>query len=180
MQVEAAITTGKSDDDRNTPVVAESAAVALPLPRRIPSADPRVRSADFGGEPGQVVRARRWVGRVVDLDDDRVYPVLLVLSEFQTNAITHTASGLPGGRVRVDLTHLPGSLRLAVTDQGPLPGQTGTCPRPRGILPGEDIAEHGRGLALVQAVSRNWGYYRSCGAATTVWALFDRDPRRGG
>ncbi|QBI55481.1 ATP-binding protein [Streptomonospora litoralis] len=135
-----------------------------------------MRSVLFGHEPEQVTRARSWCRRTSGVPYDRLYPVLLALSELYTNALTHTASGLPGGRVRIDLTVLADGIRLAVTDQGPRPGKPATHP----TLPESDpLEEHGRGLVLVDRLSRDWGWHGVPGLPTTVWALFDRSPSFG-
>ena len=42
-------------------------------------------------------------------------------SELVTNAIVHSASGLPGGRVTVVVGAGGGMVRVSVTDAGPLP-----------------------------------------------------------
>ncbi|MBB5998480.1 ATP-binding protein [Streptomonospora salina] len=160
-------------------MAAEPAATVLSLPRRIPSSDPGVHSASFGWEPEQVAGARSWAWRVTGRAYDRAHPMMLALSELHSNAIKHTVSGLPGGRVRIDITLLPQSVHLAVTDHGQRPEQPPTRPQPCASSV-DDIDEAGRGLALIQAISCAWGYYGTTGLPTTVWALFDREPRRDG
>jgi anti-sigma regulatory factor (Ser/Thr protein kinase) len=66
-------------------------------------------------------------------------------SELATNAILHSASGLPGGTFTVSVSTIGGSLRVGVIDQG------GPAPRaasPRGL---------GYGLALVSLLADDYG-----------------------
>ncbi|GAA4908252.1 ATP-binding protein [Streptomonospora salina] len=151
----------------------------LSLPHRIPATNPDLSSVFFGHERDQIKLARSWCWRTTGLAYDRAYPILLALSEIYTNAIKHTASGLPGGRVRIDITRLTGNMRLAVTDQGLRPERPVTLPEPRPTCI-EDIEEAGRGLSLVEAVSRRWGWEGNPGDPLTVWALFDRNPSHHG
>lgn len=85
----------------------------------------------------------------------------LVLSELLSNAIRH-AQPLPGSTIRVTWALADGSVQVSVSDGG---GPT----RPH--------AEHlspsslgGRGLAIVQHLSSNWGI-RPCEGGVTVWAV---------
>lgn len=85
----------------------------------------------------------------------------LVLSELLSNAIRH-AGPLPGCTVRVAWALSDGSLRVSVSDGG---GPT----RPRAELLSVS-ALGGRGLAIVDHLSRDWGI-RSSGGRITVWAV---------
>jgi len=85
----------------------------------------------------------------------------LVLSELLSNAIRH-AGPLPGCTVRVAWTLAGGSLRVSVSDGG---GPT----RPRAERSSVS-ALGGRGLAIVEHLSSNWGI-RSSGGRMTVWAV---------
>jgi anti-sigma regulatory factor (Ser/Thr protein kinase) len=84
----------------------------------------------------------------------------LVLSELLSNALLHAAP-LPGSTIRVAWRIGEGSVRLSVSDGGgptapelgePTQGATG-----------------GRGLRIVQKLSRRWGASRD-EEGTTVWA----------
>ena len=85
----------------------------------------------------------------------------LVLSELLSNAIRH-AGPLPGCTVRVAWTLAGGSLRVSVSDGGGLT-------RPRAERSSVS-ALGGRGLAIVEHLSSNWGI-RSSGGRMTVWAV---------
>lgn len=83
----------------------------------------------------------------------------LVVSELVTNAVVHTAST----RVVCELRRLDQLLRIAVQDQG----RPGDGPR---LRPASDD-EHGRGLFLVDALSRAWGSHDAEDASgRIVWA----------
>ncbi|MFC3521472.1 ATP-binding protein [Streptomonospora nanhaiensis] len=155
----------------------------LTLPRRIPSTVADVHSVLFGPEPDQIRTARSWAWRSSGLGYDHADSLLLVLSELHTNALRHTASGLPGGTVRVDLERLPDrGFRVSVTDQGPRPGAATTVPTPASadLFAGLVTEESGRGLDLVAALSRDWGWHRDdSGPGVTVWAEVDRPGRWG-
>jgi len=93
---------------------------------------------------------------------------VICVSELATNAIAHTASGRGGSfTVEVDCPR-EGVARIAVTDAGgcgvPVPGRL--LP-----VPGEIMAEGGRGLAMVAACTSRWGYVDAPpGPGRTVWA----------
>ena len=84
----------------------------------------------------------------------------LVVSELLSNALRHAAP-LPGDKVRVGWRLDEGSLRLSVSDGG---GQT----RPELGQPTQS-ATGGRGLRIVERLSRCWGALTD-EDGTTVWA----------
>ena len=79
----------------------------------------------------------------------------LVVSELVTNAVTHGK-----GPIDVDLTLDPGTIRVDVADASPAPPVV-RVPRPD--VPG------GRGMHLVAAAARDWGYQFTA-TGKTVWA----------
>lgn len=93
-----------------------------------------------------------WGVEQVDLDD-----ATLVIDELVTNAVLHA-----GTEIEVMLNVLPGRLRLAVADQAP--------PVPMGRSAHRDD-ENGRGLALVEALSRRWGVIPRRPDGKVVWAV---------
>ena len=102
--------------------------------------------------------ARRWLHEAlatVEIDDDTVQLVVLVVDELVTNAVIHA-----GTAIDVRLQHDAGVVRCVVRDRrtdGPIPR----------II--ESTDGRGRGLRLVDVVSRRWGVDRdTCG--TSVWA----------
>jgi anti-sigma regulatory factor (Ser/Thr protein kinase) len=114
----------------------------------------------FPGEPSQVRQAREYVARVLTRCPAR-QTLLTCVSELAANAVTHTASGA-GGVFTVEVLR-PGAGRalVAVTDGGSRSEPT--------VRPARDLAEGGRGLALVAALSSRWGYCVA-GQGRTVWA----------
>jgi anti-sigma regulatory factor (Ser/Thr protein kinase) len=75
---------------------------------------------------------------------------ITALNEMVANAVTHSRSGLPGGTLEVRLTVTAAAAVLAeVVDDGPL-GVPAITTR-------ESFAERGRGLVLVEALTRAWG-----------------------
>lgn len=88
--------------------------------------------------------------------------LVTVGSETVCNAIAHTASG-DGGRLTISLLTVPGVYRLEVADDGAGGG--------RPYVKAECGAESGRGMRIVEALSRRWGF-RVDGSRTVVWAEF--------
>ncbi|OLT24693.1 hypothetical protein BJF83_23960 [Nocardiopsis sp. CNR-923] len=135
----------------------------------------RRHAARFGHTPSQVSAARRWVRTVTRLPGEDADVLELLLSELVTNALEHTASG-QGGHFTVTLAYLDNKgIRLAVTDAGPRHGAAPTIPHVNEVDPG---LEHGRGLALVERLSRRWGFLGVQGAPLTVWAVISRTAPR--
>lgn len=115
----------------------------LPLPHR-PEAGRQARRSAEG-------LLERWRVPAETADD-----VVLVVSELVTNALNHA---LPA--VCLHLSRLPcGILRVEVADGGP-------C----GVPLERDPDAGGRGLALVEALSRSHGRFHGP-AGTLVWAEF--------
>ena len=123
----------------------------------------------FPGTPNSVMRARAFVAGELAGCPARDTLVMCV-SELSTNAISHTRSG-DGGVFTVEVTRpRPGVACVVVTDAG---GADEPCVPSTGFH--DDLAEGGRGLALVAALTSRWGY---CPAgpvpgpagARSVWA----------
>jgi serine/threonine-protein kinase RsbW len=74
---------------------------------------------------------------------------VLCLDEMVVNAVQHSKSGLPGGTLEVRLTVTDASVLAEVLDAGPL-GVPAAVSR-------DNFAERGRGLVLVEALTRAWG-----------------------
>lgn len=85
----------------------------------------------------------------------------LVVSELVTNAVVHAAS-----TVDVTLSRADGRIQMLVADQG------AGHPQPRVDEPEQHVLG-GRGLLLVQAVTRGWGVLPARPGGKTVWAIFD-------
>jgi anti-sigma regulatory factor (Ser/Thr protein kinase) len=114
--------------------------------------------------PASVAVARR---RLTDdlsaagIKSQAVGDAALVISELLSNSIKH-AWPLPGEQVQVTWLVERGSVQVAVSDGG---GPT----RPRQDQPPVS-AVGGRGLGIVQHLSRDWGI-RVDGDGQTVWAV---------
>jgi len=112
---------------------------------------------------GAPAAARGWLrttAEVWDLPAGLAEDAVLVLFELVTNAVVHVGTG----EIVVRLAYQEGTLRITVRDEGPMVGLQATRPRPD--------AEHGRGLVLVNALSRRWGVSRvGVGRGKAVWAL---------
>lgn len=143
-------------------------------PRRSPpsgAAGPRDRgvialtllgSAAIPGRPEEVAGVRGLVRELLGVGHPAVADVELLTTEAVTNAVTHTASGLPGGTVTVWILAGHRRIRVEIVDGG------GAAPPPR---PAGDLwAEHGRGLWLIAAIAVRHGYWRDDDAAEgTYW-----------
>jgi anti-sigma regulatory factor (Ser/Thr protein kinase) len=81
---------------------------------------------------------------------------ITALNEMVTNAVQHSRSGLPGGTLEVRLTVTAASVLAEVLDEGPL--------GPPPPVSRDTSAERGRGLVLVEALTRAWG-----SAGNGVW-----------
>jgi anti-sigma regulatory factor (Ser/Thr protein kinase) len=103
------------------------------------------------GRAEYVAAARRWAQSVSAAWGVAGAEVGLVVSELVTNALRHTRSGRPGGTVVVAVAEGWDSVTVHVHDLGAGLGQV---PRPRQAA---RDAEGGRGLAIVIAVSAEWG-----------------------
>lgn len=108
-------------------------------------------------EPASVPRARNLVANALEgitaLARDNV---ALVVSELATNCVRHAKT-----EFRLRVSYDGEDVRLEVTDHGPGRPAVGH-PRPE--------QAHGRGLYLVQAITRSWGVIpASAGAGKTVW-----------
>jgi two-component sensor histidine kinase len=108
------------------------------------------------------VARRRLVSDLIaaDADDPAICDAALVLSELLSNALRH-AMPLPEAKLRVAWCLEGDSVRLSVSDGG---GET----RPELGKPTQ-ATTGGRGLRIVEKLSRDWGT-SSDETGTTVWA----------
>ncbi|MFD0884747.1 ATP-binding protein [Streptosporangium algeriense] len=86
--------------------------------------------------------------------------VVLLVSEVVTNAVVHTASSDPGGKVTIKVALDGNRVYVEVTDDG-----SNEVPMPRAP---DDLGTGGRGLWLVEALSDSWGARMEQGS-TSVW-----------
>jgi anti-sigma regulatory factor (Ser/Thr protein kinase) len=137
--------------------VADAGAMRLRVKER------RMRLAPL---PSQVPEARAFVTRSLQSWGlaDLVGPAVLVVSELVTNSVLHAVTVLD-----VAVSTLQGRVRVAVHDHA------GGAPRAH---PGQRLEDDvgGRGLQLVQAVTRGWGVLPGRRGGKTVWAVLDQVP----
>jgi anti-sigma regulatory factor (Ser/Thr protein kinase) len=129
----------------------------------------------LAARPESVGRAREFVREALcDWGLDLlIEDVELVISELVTNALRHALlhvqSSEPSKRpaIRLSLIRADGYLMCAVTD-------------PSSAIPlrrePDYAAQTGRGLHLVEAFSRSWGWTPLRGAGKVVWAMFRTGP----
>jgi serine/threonine-protein kinase RsbW len=146
---------------------------AYPVLRQVDGHERSVRV--FPGTAVAVERARAFVAAQLVGCPARD-TLVTCISELCTNAIRHTSSGDGGVFVVEVIRPRVGVACVSVTDAGG-PGEPRVRPAPRrfdGLLeyPDDvsDLAEGGRGLALVSALSSRWGYCRARSGGRTVWA----------
>ena len=148
----------------SSPCLSEPAGPPSPLGGGKATPAPGARwthAAELSGVHSSVARARSFVTRrladhgVAHLADD----VRMVVSELATNALVHGHSGFT-----VVLSGEPASVRVEVLDASPMAPVLRTA--------GDGTALHGRGLAIVAALSRDWGVTDQTAHGKTVWAEF--------
>jgi anti-sigma regulatory factor (Ser/Thr protein kinase) len=112
-----------------------------------------------------VATLRRWHAAYSSQD------ITVVVSELVTNALRHALlePGAPGprGQIRLGLLEYRPWLLCAVAD----PSRATPVPRLSGSL-----AETGRGLQMICALSDLWGYTEPSDAGKVVWAMFTARP----
>ncbi|GAA0989926.1 hypothetical protein GCM10009555_074820 [Acrocarpospora macrocephala] len=123
-------------------------------------------SVTFGRALVRALLKREGVGESAD--------ALLLVSELLGNALKHSRSGMPGGRVEVAVIDCgDGVVRLEVTDEGSQAStpQVRDVPCVHGIGDGLDdgvLAADGHGLRLVEQIARRWGW-QDDGSGRMVW-----------
>jgi len=122
---------------------------------------PARRVRVFPGQPARLAEARVFVAAALAGCPARE-TLLTCVSELAANAIAHTASGA-GGVFAVEVSRpADGRALVAVTDAGG-PGEPL-------VREPDELAEGGRGLALVAALASSWGHHAVPGGGRTVWA----------
>ena len=114
---------------------------------------PTVRRT-FPGQPDQIFRARHFTYHYLR-HTPTVAEVCLMVSEVTTNAVQHSRSGLPGGEFTLTLAVEDAQVRVEVQDEG---STVGAVRHVEEADPSE--AEHGRGLAVVEALADKYGSER--------------------
>jgi two-component sensor histidine kinase len=122
----------------------------------------------FDGRAESVGDARRFVAKTFG-DCPGSDLALLVASELAGNAVQHSRSGQPGGRFTLHLAAFEDRWRIRVDDGG--------GPAEPSVKAEADQDEAGRGLALVAALSADWGVLGDH-YARAVWAEILKPPER--
>lgn len=108
-------------------------------------------------QPAEAERARRAIADACrGLGRDTIATAQLLASELFTNALHHGA-----GNITMEVTRLPGELRVDVTDQSP------QHPRVKTVTL-DDV--RGRGMMILEALAVRWGVDPLPGqAGKVVW-----------
>jgi anti-sigma regulatory factor (Ser/Thr protein kinase) len=121
-------------------------------------------TAEFAAQPRSSSSAREFVTQHL-LDHDLghlVEDVRLVVSELATNAMVHAQTPF-----LVTLLAEAGAVRVEVRD--------GSSSRPV-LVAALAVDPGGRGVAIVKAVSRDWGVTARASGGKSVWAEFASHP----
>lgn len=139
------------------PLAADRAALEWTCFPRVATRTPRPNAQSVGAaREFSLATLRRWT--VADRTDD----IAIVLSELLTNALRHGADH-PASPVRVALVQPARFVLVVVADHG----------RRVPVLREADyLAESGRGLHVINALSDSWGCTTPTDAGKAVWALF--------
>ena len=130
-----------------------------------PDGSEAVQQLDLSPDASSVTLARRFIRQFAtghSLDGEVLERLVLVGTELVTNAVLHARTALI-----LTLELSPDRIRVSVKDRSSAPAVF------RQQLP---EALNGRGLAMVSAVSREWGV-DPAGVGKRVWAEIDRRPR---
>ncbi|RCG29340.1 ATP-binding protein [Sphaerisporangium album] len=104
--------------------------------------------AAFTAAQASVGEARRWLRKMIG-GHPRCDDAVLLLSETFTNSVVHTRSAAIGVVLLVDVND---GLQVEVVDEG---AETSPCVCRHS---GDDLAESGRGIRLLRALSDRWGF----------------------
>lgn len=148
------------------PFAAESDAAGRTCSSRIATRTPGADATSVRAARGfTVATLRRWGA------PERCEDIAVVVSELLTNAVRHALPGcgdtLPRWPIRLGLLQCGPCVLCAVADP------SGRTPAPR--EPGE-LAESGRGLGVIGALSDHWGYTTPSEMGKVVWATFSAEP----
>src|SRR5215472_10157984 len=134
---------------------------------------PRIATRTPGTGAGSVRAARGYVIATLQRWGvaERREDIAIVISELLTNALYHAVP--PPGHTRPQLP-----VRIGLLQPGPcvlcaVTDPSKTAPVPQGLSP---LAETGRGLHIVCALSDRWGYTTLSDTGKVVWAVFTSPP----
>jgi anti-sigma regulatory factor (Ser/Thr protein kinase) len=103
------------------------------------------------GVPGSARSGRLLVLSALGPRHPAADVALLLVSELITNAVRHSASGLPGGTLTVTVRAAGTDIVMEVLDSG------GAASAPHRTAAEPGAREGGLGILLVDALSRSWG-----------------------
>lgn len=132
-----------------------------------------VSQLELAAQPDAVRWARRHscdVLRAWRVSSEHVDTAALAISELVTNAVQYVIRAVPAARpVRVSLTlrHRGTHLIVEVGDPAVRP------PDPQGAA--HLSAESGRGLLIVESISKEWGYFLPPTGGKVVWCVLALD-----
>lgn len=115
----------------------------------------------YPGLLSMVPAVRAFVRGLLD-SSPRQNDAELIASELAANALRHTPSGGPGGRLVVTVSVRPGWARIALTDSG-----IETWARPAPVP--DMVSEYGRGLHIIEQIADKLGH-DIAEDGQTVWA----------
>lgn len=107
--------------------------------------------------------ARFFLDSCQGISEDTAETAVLVISELVTNAVQFTA-GAGAGLISLSMRHFRHGLLIEVSDASGSP--------PVRSEVGQD-AEGGRGLVIIEAVSKEWGWFRIPGDGKAVYCFLD-------
>jgi len=125
-------------------------------------------SVGFGGEESAVPAARRYARRLLDGEGVDTGETQLVVSELVTNAVSHGGEG--GFRLTVSAGEDVGRVEVA---------DSGATDKDLRVRTAAEEDEEGRGLLIVDALTRRWGVCED-EDGTVVWAELERRPVSSG
>jgi Histidine kinase-like ATPase domain len=132
---------------------------------------PRIATRALGAEAGSVRAARDFTVATLRRwgTAERSQDIAIVVSELLTNALRHARPGSgdlgPRRPIRLGLLQPGPCVLCAVAD----PSRAAPAPQRPGSL-----AETGRGLHIICALSDQWGYTTPGDTGKVVWAMFNR------
>ena len=146
----------------DTPTPSIPAPIDAPPPRVGGGAAARDPDPPHAEAPPRARGGVRGHWKLLDLAD----PVELAVAELCTNAVRH-GGGLAGLELVLGASRefVPPVLRVMVSDHDP-------DHTPELTADNDALSESGRGLHLVTALSRRWGWYRTGFDEKQVWCTF--------
>jgi anti-sigma regulatory factor (Ser/Thr protein kinase) len=119
-----------------------------------------VQTRRFDADPRSVQAARAFIrSLLVGCPPDLIAEMVLMTSELVTNAVIHA-----GSPVEVVVRIRRSSMRVEVWDQSP---------RFPELVPLSERSHHGRGLAIVDELSDQWGVTEAS-PGKTVWFILNQ------